>query len=294
MTLWRMYYLAESVAEAVRLLNELPGTGRIIAGGTDLLLDLRQGRHPPLDWLVDVTAIPELNRLEKQEEGLFVGAAVPLHKIVDSPLVRRHAYAVYEAASLIGGPQVRNVATLGGNVIHALPAGDGSIALLALGANAEVADSAGRRMVPIEKLFLGVGQSALQAGQLLVGFHLPLCSLGEGSAFKRVMRPQGVAIAILNMAIWVHVDGAIIRNLRIAMGPAGTVPYRARELEKYLSGKPFNPDTFEQAKEKLLIEAHFRTSPHRASASYRRRLAGVLFAQTLQEAISRAGYVILE
>ena len=326
MTLWRTYYLAKSVTEAVQLLGELPGSGRIVAGGTDLLLDLQQKRHPPVDWLphwrhasgmahsqpeadwlphwrhasgmahsqpeadwlVDVTAIPELNRLEACDNGLFVGAAVPLNRIVESALVKRHAYALYQACSLIGGPQVRNVATLGGNVGHALPAGDGTIALLALDAKAEIAANNGRQLVPLAELFLGPGRSALQPGQLLVGFHLPLCNPTEGSAFQRVMRPQGVAIAILNMAAWVHCDRDVLLDLRLSIGPAGPVPLRPRKVEAFLRGKPYSPEALEQASRMLLAEVHFRTSPHRASAAYRRWLGGVLLIQTLQEAILRA------
>ncbi|RME90801.1 MAG: hypothetical protein D6770_01720, partial [Anaerolineae bacterium] len=173
MPLWQTYLRPHSVDEALRALTSVPGPAIPIAGGTDLLLDLRQGRHRPVHTLVDVTAIPEMTALEIRRERLYVGAAVPLRRVATSSLVREHARALAEACDLIGGPQVRNVATLGGNVAHALPAADGTIALMALDAQAEIATLQGRRLSPLGELFRGPGQSVLQEGELILGFYLP-------------------------------------------------------------------------------------------------------------------------
>ncbi len=289
MTIWKNYNLAKSLTEALQALADAPGPARLIAGGTDLLLDLQQGRLPPVHTLVDVTRIPEMNALEIRQDRLFVGGAVPLNQVVASPLVQQHARALYEAASLIGGPQVRNTATLGGNVAHALPAGDGTIALLALDALAEVASQQGCRLVPMKELFLGPGQSALPArGEVLVGFHLPLRKPGHGSAFQRIMRPQGVAIAILNMAVWLHRESDRVMDVHIAVGPAGPTPFRARAAEQTLCAQPLSDEGIERALEILLGEVRFRTSPHRATLVYRREMARVLLADTLQQAWQRA------
>ena len=289
MTIWKNYYLATSLPEALQALADAPGPARLIAGGTDLLLDLQQGRHPPVHTLVDVTRIPEMTALEIRQDRLFVGGAVPLNQVVDSPLVQWHAQALYEAACLIGGPQVRNTATLGGNVAHALPAGDGTIALLALDALAEVASQQGCRLVPMRDLFLGPGRSALQArGEVLVGFYLPSRKPGHGSAFQRIMRPQGVAIAILNMAVWLHREGDRVVDVRIAVGPSGPSPFRALAAEGSLRSQPFSHALFERALEALLGETRFRTSKHRATVEYRREMAGVLLADTFQQAWQRA------
>ncbi len=108
MTIWNTYYLAKSPEDALQALAKAPGSARLIAGGSDLLLELQQGLRPPVDTLVDVTAIPEMTTLEIQHGQLYLGAAAPLSKIVASPLVKQHAQALHEAASLIGGPQVRH------------------------------------------------------------------------------------------------------------------------------------------------------------------------------------------
>jgi carbon-monoxide dehydrogenase medium subunit len=288
MTLWKNYHLARSIPDALEVLNAASEPARLVAGGTDLLLDLQQGRHPPLEMLVDITSVPELNRLEIRLNELFVGASVPLNRVVASPLVRQHAQALLEAASLIGGPQVRNTATLGGNVAHALPAADGTISLLALGAQAEIAGPDGSRRVALDELFLGPGRSALHPRrELLVGFYLPLRNPGQGSAFQRVMRPQGVAIAILNMSAWIQRQGETIEDVRLAVGPAGPRPLRACVAEGALRGQQINATSLALALEALYSEAHFRTSPHRSSAEYRRHLTAILLRAVITSAWER-------
>ena len=290
MPIWQEYILAQSIEGALQALEQAPQPSCVIAGGTDLLLDLQQGRHAPVHTLVDITNIPEMNDLAIRQDRLYIGAAVALDNILATPLVKRHAEALFEAVSLIGGPQVRNTATLGGNVSHGLPAGDGTIALLALQAMAEIAGKEGRRMLPVNDLFLGPGKSILQLyNELLVGFYLPLKSIHQGSAFRRIMRPQGVAIAILNMAAWVHLDEEVITGVRISVGPAAPIPFRASATEKYLLGKQINNETLSSAGETLLAEARLRTSPHRASAEYRRLMAVELLSEVLCCAGQRAG-----
>jgi len=287
MNLWTNYHIAQTVDDALHALVSAPGTACIVAGGTDLLLDLQQGRHPPVHTLVDVTQIPDLMGLEVRDGELFIGAGVPHRKIVESPLVQEHAQGLVEACGLIGGPQVRNTATLGGNVAHALPAADGTIALMSLDAKAVVASSEGWKTVPLGELFLGPGQSTLK-NEVLVGFKIPLRKSGEASAFKRVMRPQGVAIAILNLGVWLHRDGETIADIRISVGPSGPVPKRMESAEDVLLGQPLHSEGIRQAYQAILAEASFRTSRHRATSEYRQHVVGVLLEETLKTAFDRA------
>lgn len=282
MTAWKHYYLAKSIQDALQALDAGQGNARLIAGGTDLLLDLQQGRHPPLDTLVDLTHIHELTALEVRQNELFIGAAAPLSRIVLSPHVSQHARALSEACGLIGGPQVRNTATLGGNVAHALPAGDGTIALMALNAQAEIISAEGCRRVAMADLYSGPGHSTLDKGkEILKGFYLPLAGRHESSVHRRVMRPQGVAIAILNMAVWISRREQTIEDIRVALGPAGPVPLRASQTETILRGQTPSDEVLQRAIQVLLFEASFRTSRHRATAEYRRHLADVLLKETI-------------
>jgi carbon-monoxide dehydrogenase medium subunit len=285
MRLWQQYLRPKNIHEALQALVSAPKPVAPIAGGTDLLIDLEQGRHAPVHTLVDVSGVKELLALELRDDRLFVGAGAPVSRIILDPLVCQHAQALVEACVLIAGPQVRNVATLGGNVAHALPAADGTIALLALDAAVEIASLAGDRRVPLSDLFLGPGKSALKHGEeLLIGFYLPLCKKGQASCFKRIMRPQGVALPIINVAVWLEREGDTIKDVCIAVGPGGPTPWRAREAEKVLIGKSIKDEAFNAALEALLAHVGFRSSARRASADYRRHLVGALFKDTLDTA----------
>ena len=294
MSSWSQFIIPKTIDEALQALASAPGPARPVAGGTDLILELQQGRPPAgqaLHTLVDVSNIDELRCLEVRDGELFIGAAVLVRDITNSSLIHKHALAVSEACGLIGGPQVRNTATLGGNVAHSLPAADGTIGLVALGAQVEIASSQGRRLEPILAIFRGVGLSALALDrEILVGFHIPLRRPGQASAFGRVMRPQGVALPIINLAVWLQRGGERIEAIRIAVGPAGPTPQRATVIEACLAGKPFNPETLDQAKSLVDTSLRFRTSPQRATAAYRYHLCKVL----LEEIISRAWERALE
>src|SRR5258707_801150 len=290
MTLWQEYRRPKNLSEALQALTTAPRPVLPIAGGTDLLIELQQGHHAPTHTLVDLNSVDEMTALEVRDDELFIGAAVPVNRIVASDFVLRHAQALVQAADLIGGPQVRNTATLGGNVAHALPAADGTIALVALDAQAEIASLKGVRRIPIQGLFAGPGKSILKSGEeLLVGFHIrKKNNNGQASAFKRIMRPQGVALPIINLAIWLQSEKETIADIRIAIGPAGPTPLRATGAEDILRGQKFDEAILERALEALLAQAKFRTSPQRASAEYRRHLVAVLFKDTLAAAWGRA------
>jgi CO/xanthine dehydrogenase FAD-binding subunit len=289
MNLWQNYVRPKNLSEAMDAFAHAPRPLVPIAGGTDLLLDLAQGHHAQVQTLVDVNSIAELTRLEIIGDELFVGASVPVNRIVLDPLAAHHAQALTEACDLIAGPQVRNVATLGGNVAHALPAADGTIALLALNAVAEIASASGTRRIPFQELFLGPGKSSLKHGEeLIVGFYLPLVKHNQASCFKRIMRPQGVALPILNCAVWLEREADIIKDIRIAVGPGGGTPFCATQAEDVLCGKSFTAESFESATEALLTQAKFRTSARRASSDYRQHIVVGLFKDVLETAWERA------
>jgi xanthine dehydrogenase FAD-binding subunit len=289
MNLWQEYLRPTNLSQALKAFAEATGPILPIAGGTDLLLDLEQGRHVPVHTLLDVTSIAEMTLLEVRGDEFFVGASVPVNRIVLDPLAVQHAQALTEACDLIAGPQVRNVATLGGNVAHALPAADGTIALLALHAEAEIASASGTHRILFQELFLGPGKSSLKHGEeLIVGFYLPLSKSNQASCFKRIMRPQGVALPILNCSVWLERENDTIKDIRIAVGPGGGTPFRATQAEDTLRGQSLNETTFESALNVLLAQVKFRTSARRASADYRRHIVSALFKDVIETAWSRA------
>jgi carbon-monoxide dehydrogenase medium subunit len=289
MNLWQEYKRPASIAEAIQALTSAPGPAMPIAGGTDLMLDLKQGRHSPVHTLIDLTFIREMTVLELRGDELFIGASVAVNQVATDPLVGDHAQALAEACNLIAGPQVRNTATIGGNVAHALPAADGTIALTALDTQAEVASPAGVRRMPFTSLFLGPGKSSInKSEEIIVGFYLPKLKKGQASCFKRIMRPQGVALPILNCSVWLEREKDTVKDIHIAVGPGGSTPVRATEAEAALCGRSFSEETFSHALEALLGQAKFRTSARRASAEYRKHIVGGLFRDVFEAAWKRA------
>jgi len=290
MSLWKQYLQPTTVQEAILMLEKAEGPARVIGGGTDLLLEMQQGRSPSVDTLVDVTGIDEMKEIRFEDDAIFIGAGVIHRRIVEHPRLQQQVQCLTEACGLIGGPQVRNVATIGGNVAHALPAGDGTIALVTLDAQAQLAEGSQRSWKPIRELYAGPGKPSFDPGtSVLVGFRLKPANPGEGSAFRRIMRPQGVAIAILNMGVWVRLGGnRSIEAIRIGMGPAGPRPLRAEKTEAVLQGRQWDESAPQDAGDALLAEASLRTSRHRATPEYRQHLVGVLLKRTVGEAVRRA------
>ena len=289
MTLWHEFRQPTSIPEAIEDLTKAPKPAVPIAGGTDLLLDIRQGRHAPPQTLIDLTCVPEMNHIEMRGQEIFIGAVVPINRLTAHPLVQEHAQVLIEACSLIAGPQVRNTATLGGNVAHALPAADGTIALVVLDAQAAIADQNGLRRVPFIDLFVGPGKSTIdKTSEIIAGFTFPRKAAHQASAFKRIMRPQGVALPILNCAVWLQRNEDRITDVRIAVGPGGPTPFRATQAEDVLRGKTYAGELLSSAIVELIAQGTFRTSRHRATSAYRKHIIADLFTSTFREAWSRA------
>ncbi len=273
------------------LLAQYEGRAQIIAGGTDLLLDIQQGNHPPAEALIDITRLAELTATHIEGTTATIGASVTHSAIVDHADIRRGATCLAESCGVVGGPQVRNVATLGGNVAHALPAADGTLSLMALRAQAEVASVEGRAWHDLPTLFLGAGKSSVDsARQLITRFRFDLAAPGEGSAFKRIMRPQGVALPILGCAVWLKLDAAYAHftAAAICVGPVGATPGRAEGVETVLIGQPADEASIERAALIARQELTPRTSKYRATAEYRTEMIELLVRQSLLLALSRA------
>lgn len=297
MNLWQHYHMPKTVDEALARLREHDGRARVVGGGTDLILEMQQGRKPAVDAMVDVTSIPDMHQIHQQNGMIEIGAGVSHTEIVKSDMIAQQATCLVESCGVIGGPQVRNVATLGGNVAHALPAADGTTALVVLDAEAEVARADGRVWRPILRLFKGPGISAVDhSRELITRFRFPTAEPGTGSAFKRIMRPQGVALPILACAVWVRIgnqnegesqDEVSIEEARICIGPVRPVPTRARQAEQALAGRSL-AEALDDVVGEAQAEFSPRTSKHRATAEYRVEMIEVLLRRALPLALQRA------
>lgn len=291
MQLWDRYYVPHTVEEASALLAQHAGQARVVGGGTDLLLDIKTGHQPHFPALVDITHIPEMAHITQEGDTVVIGAGVTHSQVVASGVLSGRATCLVESCGVVGGPQVRNVATLGGNVAHALPAADGTTSLVALDAEAEILKDGERRRLPVHELFKGPGQSLIDpARDLLLKFFVRLAGLGQGSAFKRIMRPQGVALPILGCAVWVGLgaDGETVEEARLCISPVGPVPARAASVETVLKGRKFSGSVLDSAVEAARRDLHPRISKYRATAEYRVEMIEVLMRRAIPLAVQRA------
>jgi carbon-monoxide dehydrogenase medium subunit len=289
MAYWKHYHTPATVDEAVTLLRTYRGEARVIGGGTDLLLDIQQGRHDPVEALIDVTRIDGLDHIEEEDGYLVLGAGVTHTRIVRDARLRRHASCLVESCGVIGGPQVRNVATLAGNVAHALPAGDGTTGLLTLDGELEVVSETGTHWTPMQETFVGPGRSTVDPTRMFIArLRFRPSGPGEGTAYRRVMRPQGVALPMIVMAAGLRIADDRIDRARVVVGPAGPVPFLARRTMALLEGKSPGAEVFEKAVAVALEETRFRSSAHRASSDYRQHMVRAGLGATLATAARRA------
>jgi len=295
MSLWQSYHTPTTIADALTILRRHGPQARIIAGGTDLILDMQTGVHAPIEALVDVTHIDGLATIREDDGWIVLGAAVTHTQVERSPLVQRHAAALVESCSVVGGPQVRNVATLGGNVAHALPAADGTIGLLSLDAQVQVCTLADDGSLvcewqPLLSIFAGPGRNNLTAGQMLGSFRFRTLAPRQASAFDRIMRPQGIALPILGVAAKVTLDETLtqVTAATIAIGPAGPIPFRATAAETALTAGPLDDAAIDATIAAAQAQAQLRTSKHRASRDYRHEMVAVLLRRVIARAAARA------
>lgn len=287
---WNNYHTPQSIEEALQWLDHYDGQARMIGGGTDLLLEIQQGLSPAVEALVDTSRINGLDQILNDDGHIIIGCAVTHTQIVQDQHIARHGTCLVESCGVIGGPQVRNVATLAGNIAHALPAGDGSIGLLALDGEVEIADSNESRWLPLQEVFLGPGKSAIDPHRaMLTRLRFRPTVDGEGSAFTRVMRPQGVALPMIAMAARLRLDDSnTITAARVSLGPAGPVPYLAEAAMDVLSGGQAATRLFDQAAEAILASVQLRTSKYRATREYRAEMIRTHIPLILARAAERA------
>lgn len=287
---WKNYHTPETIDDALAVLQRYDGRARVIGGGTDLLVETRRGLRRPYEAMVDASRIGGLDAIGRDTEHIVIGCGVTHTEIINDPNILRHGACLAESCGVIGGPQVRNTGTLAGNVAHALPAGDGTIGLLALAGEVEIASTSGRRWVPAKDTFIGPGKSVIDRHrEVLTRLRFKPTGRGEGSAFHRVMRPQGLCLPIISMAARLALDGDTIIAASISMGPVGPVPWFAEPAAETLIGGPANQECFGKAVTVVLQNVTLRTSKYRATEKYRSTMIRTFLPIILARAAKRAG-----
>jgi CO/xanthine dehydrogenase FAD-binding subunit len=283
------YAAPRSVAEAVVLLNERGERARVLAGGTDIIVQVREHRRD-LDLLVDVKRIADLNELSfDPKKGLVIGAAVPCYRIYEDAAIAKAYPGLIDAAALIGGIQIQSRASLGGNLCNASPAADTIPALIALEAVCDIAGPAGQREVPVEKFCTAPGRTVLGRGEMLVRLRLPAPKARSGAAYLRFIPRNEMDIAVVGAGVSVMLDAAKERctAARVALAAVAPTPLLVAEAGSALVDGALNETLIDRAAKAAQAAAR-PISDMRAEADYRRHLVGVLVRRALQTAIQRA------
>lgn len=281
--MYQEYYRPDNLKEALDILAFHGGKARVIAGGTDLVLDIKKGTKQ-VDFLVDIREIPELNIIEERGTDIYIGACVTHTQLANNPIIKNKAKVLSEAAQTVGSLQVRNVGTVGGNVVNAQPAADTAVALVALDAKAEIITTdLSKNIVPVENLYKGPGKSALDStSTILTGFHISMPNILL-SAFDRIAKRRSLSLPVLNLAVALRKDKNVCLELRIAAGPIGVQPLRLRQVENHLIGKELSQEIIAEAGEMISQIANPRESVLRGSRAYRKELLGVMLERTLKK-----------
>lgn len=289
MSLARFAYLApRSLSEAIALLAARKGNVCVLAGGTDLLPKLGKG-SVKTGAVVSLRHVAELREVAfDPERGLTIGATARLNELIAHDVVRRLYPAMAHAASQSATVQIRNMATVAGNICNASPCADNVPTLIARGARIELASQRGSRTLDLEKFFVGPGQTALQADELLVRIHVPPPPAKSGTSYHCISARSKVDISAVSVAAHLACEDGTIREARIILGAVGPTPLRARKAEALLAGQPLTEALLAAAGAAAAEESH-PINDVRASASWRRRMVEALAKRAIAEAAERAG-----
>jgi carbon-monoxide dehydrogenase medium subunit len=279
------YLEPESIEEALTMLSQHHGKSKVIAGGTDLMLQMRNKTIRP-EYVVDITRIPGLDYITfDDQQGLRLGALATIRALETSAELQKRYPIISQAASQLGSVAIRNVATVGGNLCNALPSAETSQALVALGAHARVIGPRGERTVDLEKFFTGVGKTLLQPDEILLEILVPE-SPPHTSGIYIKHSPRGpIDLAIVNITVLMTMepDHKVCRDARIVLGAVSPTPLRAKKAENVLRGKRVDGTLTDRAAQVASDEAHPRHGSIRGSFEYKKEMVRVLTGRAIRE-----------
>ena len=279
------YHRPTSVEKALELLDSLDNA-KPFAGGTDLVPLLRERAINP-QHLIDLNLVPELNYVRVKEGFVRIGAATTHSQIIDSPLIKEKAHALYDAVSRIGSPQIRNLGTITGNVCNASPAADAAPPLLVLDAEVTIKSVDGTKQMPISDLFAGPKINTLGPNELVTEIRFPVPPANSGSAYKRIARRKAFTLSVVGAAAYVEMDEEICSDARVAFGSVAETPIRVEAVEELIRGKEPTPELMESVCE--ACKGHVRPiTDIRGTAEYRRDMCAVLLKRAMDRSLEIA------
>ena len=273
--MWNEYLNVTSVDEALHALAEKGERARIVAGATDLILELERGVRKGIETLIDVTRIPGLDQISiDEDEVIHLGPMVTHNHCVESRLIRARAYPLARAAWEVGAPQIRNRGTIAGNLITASPANDTITPLMALNASVTLQSRRGLRTVPLKDFYKGVRRTVMEADEMMVDISFPAMTPTARGTFIKLALRRVQAISIVDVAVVLDVEAGAVKDASITLGAVAPVIIHAPQAETYLMGKPLTDEVFDEAA-RLAMDASTPIDDIRGSAAYRREMVRV-------------------
>ncbi len=280
--MWHEYIQPKSTDEVLQILAAQPGKARIVAGATDLILEMERGVRKGIETLIDVTRLPGLDRIELDDDGIFhLGALVSHNNCAASPLIRERAFPLARAAWEVGAPQIRNRGTVAGNLITASPANDTITPLMALGASVRLVSTRGERVVSLSEFYTGVRRTVMQPDEMLMEISFPALKPTQRGTFIKLALRRAQAISIVNVAVVLELDGDRVKSASITLGAVTPTIIHAAEAENYLAGKSLTDDVIDEAGN-LARGASRPIDDIRGSAAYRREMVKVVTSRALR------------
>ena len=284
---WIDYECPQTLDDAVALFRQHGANARALAGGTDLLVQMKTGGRAQ-GVVIDVKKVPELNALSYDPvKGLTLGAAVACYQIYDDDTVREHYAGLVDAVEIIGGTPIQGRATVGGNLCNAAPSGDTIPALIAYSAICHIVGPQGVRHVPVEEFCTAPGQNVLGDNDILVSLHLPPPPPGSGAAYLRFIPRNEMDIAVVGVGVSVKIVDGKFSSARVALASVAPTPLFVKAAGEALVGQPANAASIQVAAD-LAKAAARPISDMRGTAEYRRHLCDVLTGRALEAAMERA------
>jgi xanthine dehydrogenase iron-sulfur cluster and FAD-binding subunit A len=278
--MWQRYFQPETLDAALTLIKDHAADSRIVAGGSDLLVELQRGVRPT-NTLIDISRIAELRTIDDAGDHVRIGALASHNDIIASPLCVASLLPLAQACWEVGAPQIRTRATVVGNIVTASPANDTITPLLALGADVVISSSAGERVVALKDFYPGFRRTALQAGELVRELRVPKLSPKQRGIFLKLGLRRAQAISVINLAVVVELDGETVSEARVALGCVAPTVIRLPEVEQFLQGKQLDSATCQQAGQ-LAASLIKPIDDLRGSAEYRLSTCQSLLAHALE------------